>query len=73
MQQPWGNTVSHSYSAAFGNGISSVAANTFHIACLYMKPGTYSCYSGVALSGTFPKGTVYADTSSGYLLRIKYL
>jgi hypothetical protein len=62
-----------SYAGVFGQGITAVAANTFHIECLYMKPGVYPCYYGIAISGTYPLGTVYADTCSGYLLRIQYL
>ena len=36
----YGNTVKHNYAAVFGNGITTVRNNTFHIGSLYIDPAT---------------------------------
>ena len=68
-----GNTVSaaYSYAGVFGQNIAAVASNTLHAESLWLKPGSYLTYAGVAPPTTFPMGTIYADSSSGYLLRIQ--
>jgi len=46
------NTVNHAYAAVFGNGISSAAADTFHVSCLN---AVNTPNSGL---GPFPAGTI---------------
>ena len=60
-----GNTVTHNYAAVFGNGISSVAAGTLHLSNLWLEPGGYNTFVGIAPTGTFPLGTIYVDTTIG--------
>ena len=66
-----GNTVTHNYAAVFGNGISSAVAGTMHINNLWLDPATYNTYPGIAPFFFFPLGTIYADTSAGYVLRVQ--
>lgn len=59
------------YVGIFGQGITAVANGHFHVNNLWMAPATYNTYAGVAPGGTFPLGTIYADTTANNTLRIQ--
>ncbi len=67
-----GNTVNHNLAAVFGNGITTAAAGTMHVSNLWLQPGVYNTFVGVAPIGTFPPGTVYVDiTGANNILRVQ--
>jgi hypothetical protein len=51
-----GNLVTHNCAAAFGNGISSVAPNTFHVNCL-------NACDTPAYVGGLPPGTIFKSAT----------
>jgi uncharacterized membrane protein len=67
-----GNTVNHNLAAVFGNGITTAAAGTMHVGNLWLQPGVYNTFVGVAPPFTFPLGTVYVDIAGGAnLMRVQ--
>lgn len=46
------NVVNHDYAAVFGNGLSSAAADTFHVSCIN------AINTPSFVSGGFPAGTL---------------
>lgn len=67
-----GNTVNHNLAAVFGNGITTAAAGAMHVSNLWLQPGVYNTFVGVAPIGTFPPGTVYVDiTGANNVLRVQ--
>ena len=54
-----------------GNGITAAVSGALHVNNLWMAPATYNTFAGIAPGGTFPNGTIYADTTAGNTLRIQ--